>query len=41
MTQRVGFYSGIDVLERWAQLLENRKEGEWTNDRKFFEKYFA
>ena len=41
MMQKVGFGSAIDVLERWALLLENRREGEWTDDRKFFEKYFA
>ncbi len=41
MTQRVGFGSGLDVLDRWALLLENRREGEWINDREFFEKYFA
>ncbi|MBR0417361.1 MAG: AAA family ATPase [Firmicutes bacterium] len=41
MTQRVGFYSGIDVLDRWSLLLENRREGEWVNDREYFEKYFA
>ena len=41
MTQKVGFYSGIDVLERWALLLENRREGDWTDDRVFFEKYFS
>ena len=41
MTQKVGFYSGVDVLERWALLLENRREGDWTDDRVFFEKYFS
>ncbi|MBO4819369.1 MAG: AAA family ATPase [Firmicutes bacterium] len=41
MTQKVGFNSGIDVLDRWALLLENRREGEWTNDRVYFEKYFS
>lgn len=41
MTQKVGFASGIDVLERWAHLLENRREGEWNDDKRFFEKYFA
>ncbi len=41
MTQKVGFYSGIDVLDRWALLLENRREGEWMNDKQYFEKYFA
>ncbi len=41
MTQKVGFESGIEVLDRWALLLGSRREGAWTDDRKFFEKYFA
>ncbi len=41
MTQKVGFHSGIDVLERWVRLLEDRKEGEWINDKKFFEEYYT
>ena len=41
MTQKTGFYSGIEVLKRWIQLLENRKEGDWVNDRQFFEKHYS
>ena len=41
MTQKVGFHSGIDVLERWVRLLEDRKEGEWIDDKKFFEEYYT
>ena len=41
MTQLAGFRSGLDVLERWAKLLENRREGEWSRDRALFEKYYA
>ena len=41
MTQKAGFYSGLEVLTRWTQLLENGKEGEWINDRRFFEKHYA
>ena len=41
MTQKVGFHSGIDVMERWVRLLEDRREGEWNNDRMFYEKYYT
>jgi len=41
MGQLVGFRSGLSVLDRWAGLLENAREGEWKRDREFFEKYFA
>ncbi|MCR4962472.1 MAG: nitrogenase component 1, partial [Firmicutes bacterium] len=37
----VGFRAGLDVMERWARLLENKREGEWMRDRALFEKYFA
>ena len=41
MGQLAGFRSGLEVLERWAGLLENTREGEWTRDRALFEKYYA
>ena len=41
MGQLVGFRSGLEVLERWAGLLENAREGEWMRDRALFEKYYA
>ncbi len=41
MTQKVGFHSGIDVMERWVKLLDDRREGEWNNDRMFYEKYYT
>ena len=41
MGQLAGFRSGLEVLERWAGLLENTREGEWSRDRALFEKYFA
>ena len=41
MTQPVGFRSGLEILKRWALLLERRREGEWSHDRALFEKYFA
>ena len=41
MGNLVGFRAGLDVMERWARLLEDRREGEWMRDRALFEKYFA
>ena len=41
MTQKAGFDSSLGVLARWKRLLENGKEGEWVNDRRFFEKHYA
>ena len=41
MGQLVGFRSGLAVLDRWAGLLQNRREGEWIRDRELFEKYYA
>ncbi len=41
MTQPVGFRSGLEILKRWALLLERHREGEWSHDRALFEKYFA
>ena len=41
MGRRVGFRAGIPVLQRWARLLNERREGEWILDRKLFEKHFC
>lgn len=41
MGQLVGFRAGLDVMDRWARLLQNRREGEWMRDRELFEKYFS
>ena len=41
MGQLVGFHAGLDTMDRWARLLENRREGEWMRDEAFFKKYFA
>jgi len=41
MGQLVGFRSGLEVMDRWARLLQTRREGEWMHDRALFEKYFA
>ena len=41
MGQLNGFRSGLEVMDRWARLLQTRREGEWMRDRALFEKYFA
>ena len=41
MLQAVGFESGLEILERWAKLLNENREGAWVNDRQYFPKYFA
>jgi nitrogenase iron protein len=41
MGQLVGFHAGLDTMDRWARLLENRREGEWMRDEQYFKKYFA
>ena len=39
MTQVTGFHSGVHLLRRWAELLD-QKEGSWIQDRALFEKYY-
>ena len=41
MCPDVGFFSGLDMIERWSGLVEADNEGEWRNDRELFEKYHA
>ena len=41
MTQMVGFDAGIEVLERWAEQLKSREEGEWVYDWRLYQKYYA
>ncbi len=41
MGQLVGFHAGLDTMDRWARLLENRREGAWMRDEIWFKKYFA
>lgn len=36
-----GFRSAVGVLQRWALLTKEEREGEWVNDRLLFEKYYA
>jgi len=41
MMPAVGFRAGLDIAERWAKLIQERREGGWMNDRQYFENYFA
>ena len=41
MGQRVGFRSGLEILDRWVRLTQSRREGEWLRDQALFEKYYA
>ncbi|MDR1205019.1 MAG: AAA family ATPase [Peptococcaceae bacterium] len=41
MCPDVGFYSGLDMTGRWAALLENNLRGEWMDDQRFVNKYYA
>ena len=41
MCPDVGFFSGLDLVERWCGLVKADKEGEWQNDRRLFEQYYA
>jgi nitrogenase molybdenum-iron protein alpha/beta subunit len=41
MCPDVGFFSGLDMVERWSTLVKSDNEGEWENDRRLFEEYYA
>ena len=41
MCPDVGFFSGLNLVERWSGLFGSDNEGEWQNDRELFEKYHA
>ena len=41
MCPDVGFEAGINIGERWAQLLKLNRKGDWTNDEKLFQKYYG
>lgn len=36
-----GFFTGLEMVERWSRLFSKSKEGEWPNDRKLFDKYYS
>jgi len=37
----VGFFSGLLLARRWANLLKLNQKGEWRQDEQLFDKYFA
>ena len=37
----VGFFSGLNLARRWANLLKLDQKGEWRQDEYLFDKYFA
>jgi nitrogenase iron protein len=41
MCPDVGFYSGLNMVSRWAALLKNNLRGEWMDDRRFVNQYYA
>ncbi len=41
MGQLVGFRAGLDTMDRWARLMQTRREGVWMRDEALFEKYYA
>lgn len=41
MCPHVGFYSGINMLSRWAKLIKLNLQGEWKDDGKLFKKYYS
>lgn len=36
-----GFFTGLEMVERWSRLFSKSKEGEWLNDRELFDKYYS
>ena len=41
MCPDVGFFSGLDMVTRWATLLKMDLKGEWSRDAGLFDKYYA
>ncbi|WP_409969213.1 nitrogenase component 1 [Bengtsoniella intestinalis] len=39
MCPDVGFFAGIRLAERWADLLHTNQEGEWNHDKVLFDKF--
>lgn len=36
-----GFFSGVSLIKRWAELIKLNLKGEWKNDERLFKKYYA
>jgi nitrogenase molybdenum-iron protein alpha/beta subunit len=41
MCPDVGFFTGLDMVKRWAGLLKMDVRGEWERDERLFRKYYA
>jgi nitrogenase molybdenum-iron protein alpha/beta subunit len=41
MCPDAGFYSGINMVSRWAKLIKLNLRGEWKNDEALFKKYYS
>ncbi|WP_230975019.1 nitrogenase component 1 [Aminipila luticellarii] len=41
MCPDVGFFSGCNMVERWAALMELNLQGEWKKDERLFAKYYT
>ena len=41
MCPDVGFFTGIDTVMRWGDLLGTERKGEWENDKYLFDKYYS
>ncbi len=40
MLPDIGFFSGILMVERWAEMIGRNLEGEWKNDAELFDRYY-
>ncbi len=40
MVPEVGFFSGLSVVERWAEMIGKNLEGAWKNDSELFDRYY-
>jgi len=41
MSPDVGFFTGLNMIRRWAGLLSMNLKGEWERDEQLFKKYYA
>ncbi|MDR3270253.1 MAG: AAA family ATPase [Peptococcaceae bacterium] len=41
MCPEAGFYAGLNMMRRWARLLQLNVKGEWTRDEQLFKQYYA
>ncbi|QIB70706.1 AAA family ATPase [Aminipila butyrica] len=41
MCPDVGFFSGCNMVERWASLIKSNLQGEWKQDERLFAKYYT